>query len=524
MDDSAPATILILEDDAGTAQLERRGLERAGHRVEVAPSAEAARVILERGGVDLLVLDYKLGGAANGLEVYRELRASGLDVPSMLVTGFSDAAMLAEAIRSGIRDFLPKNEAFLDFFVPAVERLWQQIRVERQLEEARAKVAREQAARALAEAEKLTLAEEDRRKDEFLAMLAHELRNPLSAISSAVHLARTAPSEEQVVWSNDVITRQVGHLSHLIDDLLDVSRIRLGKIQLRMRVLDLSEVIPRAAETVRPLVDRKRHGLTVALEPGPLLVEGDPTRLEQVLVNLLTNAAKYTDEGGRISLSAARAAGEIVVRVTDTGEGISGEMLPRIFDLFIQVDGSLDRSQGGLGIGLTLVRTLVTMHGGSISVESAGLGQGSTFTVRLPESSRRPEASAAPKAATLPRVGRRVLVVDDNTDMARGMARFLRAAGHAVEAVHDGPDALDAANAFTPDVVLLDIGLPGMDGYEVASRLRASGFASTLILALSGYGQDQDRAKSHAAGFDAHLVKPVDHDALLAMIANGSTR
>jgi signal transduction histidine kinase len=519
MDDPRPATILILEDDPGVAQLERRRLERAGHRVEVSTSAEEARAILARGGVDLLVLDYKLDGSANGLEVHRELRASGLDIPSMLVTGYSDEAMLTEAIRSGIRDFLPKNEGFLDFFLPAVERVLKQIRVERQLEVERGNLAREQSARAAAEAEKATLAQEDRRKDEFLAMLAHELRNPLSAISSAVHLARTQPSEEQVVWSNDVITRQVGHLSHLIDDLLDVSRIRLGKIQLRKRVLDLSEVIPRAVETVRPLVDRKRHGLTVALEPGPLLVEADPTRLEQILVNLLTNAAKYTEEGGRIGLSASRDSGQAVLRVTDSGEGISAEMLPRIFDLFIQVDGSLDRSQGGLGIGLTLVRTLVAMHGGSIAVASPGLGRGSTFTVHLPESARAAEAPITPEPPKAPRAGRRVLVVDDNADMARGMARFLRAAGHTVEVVHDGAAALDAARAFGPDVVLLDIGLPGMDGYEVASRLRADGFASTTILALSGYGQADDRRKSEAAGFDAHLVKPIDHDALLAIIA-----
>ena len=518
MDDPHPATILILEDDAGIALLERRRLERAGHTVAVAASAESARAIVADGGIDLLVLDYQLNGPANGLEVYRDLRAAGMNVPSILVTGFSDEAMLAEAIRSGIRDFLPKSESFLDYLVPAVERVLAQVRIERQLEEERAKLYREQTARAQAEAETRVLADEDRRKDEFLAMLAHELRNPLSAISSAVQLACATPSPQDLIWSNDVIIRQVGHLSHLIDDLLDVSRIRLGKIQLRKRVLDLSEVVPRAVETVRPMIEKKRHNLTMALDPGPLNVEADPTRMEQILVNLLTNAVKYTDEGGRISLSTGREGSDLVVRVSDSGVGISPVMLPRIFDLFLQVKGSLERAQGGLGIGLTLVKTLVTMHGGIVAVTSGGLGQGSEFTVRLPASAQAAEEAEVATPSPSAQV-RRVLVVDDNVDSVQGMARLLRSEGHTVEIAFDGPGAIEAASAFRPDVILLDIGLPGMNGYEVAAKLRADGFTDATLLAISGYGQDEDRSKSREAGFDDHLVKPVDHDALLARIA-----
>ncbi len=269
-------TILILEDEAGIAQLERKRLLRAGYGVEVAISAAEARGLLARGGVDLMVLDYLLASEVNGLEFYRALRAEGTVVPSILVTGFSDESMLTQAIRAGIRDFLPKNADFLDYLVPTVERVFQQVQVENQLVEERAKLFREQAARAEAEAGRKALAEEDRRKDEFLAMLAHELRNPLSAISSAVQLAQASRSEENIAWSNDVITRQVKHLSLLIDDLLDVSRIRLGKIELRKQPLDAAETIARAVESVRPLIEKKRHELTVTRRTRPAPPGGRP--------------------------------------------------------------------------------------------------------------------------------------------------------------------------------------------------------------------------------------------------------
>ena len=508
MADPVPDMILILEDDQGVAQLERRRLERAGYRAEVVATAAEARRALVRGGVALMVLDYQLNEALTGLEFYRDLRGAGLNVPSILVTGRSDEDILTQAIRAGIRDFLSKTADFLDFLVPTVERVLKQLDVERQLDEA--------------QAQRLVLAEEDRRKDEFLAMLAHELRNPLSAIANAVQLSRLVPTSEQRDWSDDVIGRQVQQLSHLIDDLLDVSRIRLGKIPLRKAALEVSAVIGRAVETVRPLMEQKRHRLELEVAPEPLRVDADPTRLEQVVVNLLTNAAKYTDPGGRIVVKAARESGRVCLRVRDSGVGIAPEMLPRVFDLFIQVEGTLDRSQGGLGIGLTLVKRLVAMHDGDVSVSSDGPGLGSEFVVCLPEldpGAEDPDIGRSRAPASSPTAPRRVLVVDDNADSARGMARLLRAKGHEVLVAHDGPRALEIARSEPFDAVLLDIGLPGMDGYEVLATLKAEGTAAETLIAISGYGQDEDLRRSREAGFDHHLVKPIDHAVLLRLIA-----
>ncbi|MBX6312346.1 MAG: response regulator [Isosphaeraceae bacterium] len=375
------------------------------------------------------------------------------------------------------------------------------------------------------------LKEADRRKDEFLAMLAHELRNPVSAISTAVQVSRqTGTTDDDFQWSKEVIDRQVRHLTRLIDDLLDISRITRGKIQLHKAVISLTPVVQSAVEATRHLIEGRHHGLTVSLEPGPLYLEADPTRVEQIIVNLLTNAAKYTERGGRIELAARHEGPEIVITVRDTGIGIPPEMLSRVFDMFTQVERSLVRSEGGLGIGLTLVRELARMHGGSVTAASAGLGQGSEFTVRLPAAQEAPAGSPKPSGA-----GRgaarehaaqrcaRILIVDDNVDAAKGLARLLRLLGHAVWLAHDGVAALEAAHIHRPQVVLLDIGLPGMDGYQVAERLRAEeDLKDCLLIAISGYGQERDRHRSQAAGFDHHLVKPVDYDALLALLAQGS--
>jgi PAS domain S-box-containing protein len=364
------------------------------------------------------------------------------------------------------------------------------------------------------------LKEADRRKDEFLAMLAHELRNPLSAIGTAVALARQAGDDTATVsWTREVVERQVRHLGRLVDDLLDVSRITSGKIQLRKEEIDASRVVDQAVEAIRPVVAERGQGLEVVRGPGPLAVEADPTRLEQILVNLLMNASKYTDEGGRITLEAAREGDSLVFRVADTGIGLSPEMIPRVFELFAQVDHSLGRSRGGLGIGLTLVRTLAEMHGGSVSARSDGPGRGSEFTVTLPASRRVAVPFPAAEAARPASGTRRVLVVDDSVDTARAMALLLKSWGHDVRAVHDGAAALAAAAGFRPEVVLLDIGLPGMDGYRVAAALRRlPGLDAAILIALTGYGQDGDRARSIEAGFDHHLVKPVDFDDLLALV------
>ena len=357
------------------------------------------------------------------------------------------------------------------------------------------------------------LGEADRRKDEFLAMLAHELRNPLAPIRNALQVLRFRGTADPIVERmGQVMDRQVGQMTRLVDDLLDVSRITRGKVALRKERVELSAVVLRAVEAAQPLIDARRHEFATALPPGPVYLDADPTRLAQALGNLLTNAAKYTEEGGRIWLTVLREGAHAVVTVRDTGIGISADMLPRVFDLFTQVDSTLDRAQGGLGIGLTLVRSLVEMHGGSVRAASAGPGKGSEFVVTLPtapDGAPGPAAEAAPAAA--PVKPRAILIVDDNTDSAESLAVLLRLAGHHVRTAYDGPSALRDVETHRPEVVLLDIGLPGMDGYAVARGLRARpGFRDVMLIAMTGYGQDEDRRQARAAGFDHHLVKPVD--------------
>jgi CheY-like chemotaxis protein/nitrogen-specific signal transduction histidine kinase len=370
------------------------------------------------------------------------------------------------------------------------------------------------------------LKEADRRKDEFLAMLAHELRNPLAPIRNAVQaLRRLGSPDPQLQWIREVIDRQAEHLARLVDDLLDVSRITQGKIALRQERLELMAVIARALETSRPNIDARKHHLNVSLPQEPIRLEGDLIRLAQVVSNLLNNAAKFTEEGGQIWLTAESQEGEIVLRVRDNGVGIPADLLPRIFDLFTQADRSLDRSQGGLGIGLSLARSIVEMHGGQVEAASAGLGQGSEFTVRLPllaeatPQSGRESATRTGSAATPRRY--RILVVDDNVDSAESMAFLLKFSGHEVQIAHDGPSAIETALLFLPQVLLLDIGLPGMSGYEVARRLRERPeMRNAALLALTGYGQEEDRRRSKEAGFDHHLVKPVDPKLLETLIGS----
>jgi len=361
------------------------------------------------------------------------------------------------------------------------------------------------------------LQESQRQKDDFLAMLAHELRNPLAAIQYAnqiAHLSQT-PSEE----ARDTIDRQVKNLAHLIDDLLDVSRITRDKIHLKKEHIDGAALARRAAASIQSLVAGRKHELSVEISPEPLPLLVDPTRLEQILVNLLSNAAKYTPEGGQIVLRSFADDGHAVFQVQDNGIGIPTDALPRVFELFTQVDRSLDRSQGGLGIGLTVVRRLAEMHGGSVTADSPGLGEGSVFTVRLPLSEPPADVGAPQSARQLSTQSRRILVVDDNIDTALSVATLLKLAGHEVSLAHDGLAAIDAANTTRPEIVLLDIGLPGLDGYAVARTLRDNPeLAGAKLIAVSGYGQPEDRRRAHEAGFDEHLVKPVAFDKLLALI------
>jgi PAS domain S-box-containing protein len=369
------------------------------------------------------------------------------------------------------------------------------------------------------------LREADRLKDEFLAMLAHELRNPLAPIRNALYIMKQPTADTAMLQQvRDMAERQVQHMARLLDDLLDVSRISRGRIELRKESVDVAAVIQRTIEAVRPLLEERRHELTVSLPAEPLRVQADPTRLEQVLTNLLNNAAKYTDPGGHVWLTAEQGKDEIVLRVKDTGIGIAPEMLPRIFDLFVQAERQLDRAPGGVGIGLTLVKKLVQMHEGRIEAISAGLGQGSEFLVHLPvlpEQLSAPDTGASGKdhAANLP--AHRVLVVDDNQDAANTLALLLQLAGQDVQTVYDGPSALSVAKAFRPSLVFLDIGMPGMDGYEVARQLRQDAQCREVVLvALTGWGQQEDRRRSSEAGFDHHLVKPVEPDAVQQVLAD----
>jgi PAS domain S-box-containing protein len=367
------------------------------------------------------------------------------------------------------------------------------------------------------------LTEADRRKDEFLAMLAHELRNPLAGIVNAVHVLEETDSESPARQRlRGIVSRQAGNLTRMVDDLLDVSRITHRKIELRRELLDLAAVVQQAVETVRPLIETRGHTLELNLSDEVLRVEADRTRLEQVISNLLNNAAKYTEPGGHLWLKTERAGSQAVVTILDSGVGISTELLPHVFDLFTQANRTSDRAEGGLGIGLTLVRRLVEMHQGSIEASSDGLGHGSKFTVRLPLV----EAGALPLVPVTPELpgarayrARKVLIVEDNVDAAETLLELLEIWGHEVRLAHSGPDGLDAAREFLPDVILLDIGLPGMNGFEVARRLRSeSALGTPCLVAITGYGQDTDREKAREAGFDYHLTKPVDPQRLQALL------
>jgi PAS domain S-box-containing protein len=365
------------------------------------------------------------------------------------------------------------------------------------------------------------LREQDRRKDEFLATLAHELRNPLAPIRTGLQILQAAASPEQAAKTREMMGRQVGHMVRMVDDLLDLSRITRGKVTLERQRVDLRAVLDSALETSRALIEAGGHEFAVRLPHQPLPLEVDPTRLAQVLANLLNNAAKYTPPGGRILLSAEREDSQITIRVTDTGIGIPAEMLPRVFDLFTQVGRSIDRSQGGLGVGLTLVRRLVELHEGSIEAESPGLDQGSTFTVRLPLAPEPAETARTEEVLDLSSRGPlRILVVDDNVDGAESLSMLLQLGGHETMQAHTGPDALTAAAAFRPELVFLDIGLPGANGYEVARRLRADPtLPRPVLVALTGWGTEEDRRQAQAAGFDRHLVKPVAPAAIASLLA-----
>ncbi|WUR16229.1 response regulator [[Empedobacter] haloabium] len=489
--------ILNVDDTDAARYAKTRILQRAGFRVTEAGSGAEA---LEKAHVeapDLVLLDTKLPDL-NGFEVCRQLKQDPLT--AMVLVLQTSASYLSSpdkvrALDSGADNYLfePIEPEELVANVRALLRLG---RVERELREM------------------------DRRKDEFLAILAHELRNPLGPIRNAVELLRSldphaTPAQEN---ARRVILRQTDHMVRLVDDLLDVSRISQGKIALRRAPLELCALLRTAVETAEPNMAGRQHVLTVQLPDHEIWVDGDSVRLAQIVGNLLNNAAKFTPPGGRITLAASVEDAQAVIRVSDNGIGIDPDQAGSIFDLFAQAGHSPDRVQDGLGIGLSLVRTLVNLHGGEVRVESPGLGQGATFEVHLPMLVRTPQDEAVDSPAVEPDKradSYRILVVDDNIDSAEIVSALLQFAGHDVHMAHDGAGAIEAALRLAPDVIFLDIGLPDMSGVEVAEKMRGyPQLQKTILVALTGYGQDKDRAGAMAAGFNRHLTKPVNMETL----------
>ncbi len=372
----------------------------------------------------------------------------------------------------------------------------------------------------------LALREADRRKDEFLAILAHELRNPLAPIRNSLHILRLGNRQDPTAARvSEMMERQVDHMVRLVDDLLEVSRITRGKIELRREPVEIAAVLRVAVESSRPLMDAAGHELAISLPPEPLTVNGDRVRLAQVFSNLLNNAAKYTEPGGHGHLVANRVGDSVTVAVRDDGRGIPTELVPRVFDLFMQVDRGADRAQGGLGIGLTLVRSLVEMHGGRVHARSDGAGHGSEFVVRLPLCADPVPAIVEPRSQQPDALGRPVLVVDDNRDAAESLAMLLRLLGMEVRVAYSGAEALAILAHYQPEVVLLDIGMPGMDGHEVARRIRDEPRCrGATLIALTGWGQEEDRVRSRTAGFDHHLVKPADVRTLYSLLHGDGSR
>jgi CheY-like chemotaxis protein len=369
------------------------------------------------------------------------------------------------------------------------------------------------------------LREADRRKDEFLATLAHELRNPLAPIRNAAKLLESPGADErQRQWGRDVISRQVQRMALLLDDLLDVSRITSGRLQLRKEPVDLAALVASAVETARPLIDSKRHSIDIVLPPEPVELVVDPLRLSQALSNLLTNAAKYTDPAGHIRLVASLVQGDLSLSVSDSGIGLPADALPKLFEMFSQLDSAVDRAEGGLGIGLALVKGLVVLHGGTVEAASDGPGRGSTFTISLPRTGlvapkRQPYAAPSPyRPQTGPRC--KVLVADDNGDAAQTLALILKMSGYDVHLATSGSEALALARRERPDAIFLDIGMPDMSGYEVAGSVRGESWGeAALLVAVTGWGQPNDKEKSRAAGFNHHLTKPVDLEQVAQLLS-----
>ena len=498
--------VLVLAPTARDASLCEAILAEAGVACLICPDLPAACGALAEGAGAALLSEEALtrGGLARLVEVVGR-QPEWSDFPLLILTGEgADSELALRTIETLGNVTLLERPVRVPALVSAVRAAL------------RARRRQYQIRRHLAESRRVadTLRRADKRKDEFLAILAHELRNPLAPMSNALESMRLAPEDPEVLaLAQSVMQRQMKQMVRLIDDLLDLSRVSRGKIKLERETLALGAIVNDALEVCRPAIEEAGHLLEVSLPEAPAQVSGDRTRLVQVLSNLLSNAAKYTARGGRIALRVAREGSDIVVSVKDNGVGIPPEMLTQVFDMFMQVEQTLERSQGGLGIGLTLVKRLVDLHGGSVEARSAGANCGTEVIVRLPAvaAPNPPLPASKPRIAAQPAKRRRILVADDNRDAANSLANMLKLSGHEARIVYDGQEALLAAQAFQPDVALIDIGMPRLNGYEVARGLREfAGDRRMLLVALTGWGQPDDKRRSDAAGFDWHLVKPAD--------------
>ena len=525
-------------------------LDDPGYRLVRANSGEEALLHLMAEEFAVLVLDVRMPGMT-GFELAHLIkeRKKTARVPIIFLTAYyNEDQHILEGYGSGAVDYLhkPVNSSVLRSKVAVFAELHrnghalevantalqaevaERRRAESRLSELNETLDRRVTERTTAlQASEAQLRDAARRKDEFLATLAHELRNPLAPVRNAVQVMRLKGlSTPESKWGYELIDRQVQAMSRLIDDLMDVSRINQGKLELRRERVDVAAVFEAAVESTRPLIDECQHRLALSLPSEPLLLDADPTRMAQAFMNLLNNAAKYMDRGGLIEVAVRRVGDEVVLKIKDGGIGISVDRLDNVFEIFSQVESALARSRGGLGIGLSLTRRLVEMHGGSVTASSAGLGQGSEFEVRLPLALAAADAQGATSAAievkqaVAPAAGLRILVADDNEDAASTLAALLELMGHTVQYVNDGAAAVEAVPQFDPEVVILDIGMPKMNGYQACRLIRGlPGGAAMTILAVTGWGQPEDRRASSEAGFDHHLVKPVDPDTLAELLA-----
>lgn len=518
---TSPTRVLIVDDDRAllTALTGALKLRMPEIEVDTCESGVAAIEAIRRNDYDAVVSDIKMPGM-DGLALLKEIRSIQPELPTLLITGHGQHDLAVQALRGGAFDFIQKPVE-RDYLVASLARAIRVRTMGRQLQQQQEELAShadrlEQAVESRTE----QLRELNRRKDGFLATLSHELRNPLACILSAAELMLLPERESESdainpeMESCGIIVQQASHMRRLLDDLLDLSRINCNKISLRKKHVPLRRVIDAAVASTKPFMLDRRHTLQVNMAPTVAAgyVHADPTRLEQVVVNLLNNAAKYSDPGGQIQMTVERDGTEIIIAVEDDGIGIPQHVLSSVFEPFVQVEADGRRTDGGLGIGLALVRQLVELHGGGVTASSEGENKGSCFTVRLPiavEATRSSTADEAEHGADRP-PSRRVLVVEDQDGLALLTQRLLEQDGQQVIAVaSDGPSAIKAALAHSPDLILMDIGLPGMNGYEVARRLRElPQFDDTILVAMTGYGTNEDRDRAHASGFDFHLVKP----------------